>query len=864
MNTQTCLQLRFAWMAIATLMGALAWSGEAPLPDLTKGTDGIDLSLTYNLGATGMRGWIYSPRFEPNLGPGDGEYGRRTGSSRQILVTHVGPKTPADGVMQVGDVILGIDDKPFTFDARKSIALAIQEAEKSPVEKKADAQKKKSASKDSAQKTSSGSLVLLRWRAGKTESVELKMRVMGTYSETAPYNCPKSAKILEDACAALQNEKDMWREISGLAMLASGDPRFFPQLKALAQEVGPPTLKLKRFPRPWVWELGYRGIFLSEYYLATGDKSVEHAINEITVFLAQGQDMFGCLGHGISELTDDGKLHGYMPGYGPVNECGIACNLAIALGKRCGVKHPDVDAALVRANGFFGYYVDKGYLPYGQHEPCYGPGGGHANNGKGPIAAAFFGVQGDRLRETQYWSKMSVASYPNTENGHCGQGFSYLWRLVGANMGGPEAAAAFFKEMSWHFDLSRRCDGSFVYDGTDADHCLGGKTADNTYAGRSDWYNVSPNAMYVLSYAVALKKIHITGSGLKPVTAGKDKRVPAWLTKQEVDEAIAAGRFEQKQKDMNVQELTAALGNWSPTVRIRAAAELSSRPGAQSLVPQLMAAAEGSNPRLRLGACEALNQLKAQQALPVFIRLLSHEDHGLRWLAARGIKGLGAGAQSAAINIIKAFIDTAEKSDHINWDDPIQLTHRELIDALFRGGLTDVVKKMDPNVVLAAVRVASKNANNEPRSFLFGYLDHLSADEVAKIVPEVVALATRNAPANAMSAGDVRYAAYKLLAKFHFREGIKAGILASKGKIGLSVSEGIMKELVTYGSAAKEIIPDLHKIIDEYKEIGKDWSFNENVIPTIEKTIKAIESAQDHPPLLSGVASSERSKESRK
>ena len=55
---------------------------------------------TYNLGSTGLRGWIY-------LKPAthfDGLQGRTTESSRQILVTHVGAKSPADGVVQVGGV----------------------------------------------------------------------------------------------------------------------------------------------------------------------------------------------------------------------------------------------------------------------------------------------------------------------------------------------------------------------------------------------------------------------------------------------------------------------------------------------------------------------------------------------------------------------------------------------------------------------------------------------------------------------------------------------------------------------------------------------------------------------------------------
>ena len=113
-------------LAAAMLLSLPVMAAEGP-PDLTKGeTTGVDRKGTYNLGSTGMRGWIY-------LKPAthfDGLQGRTTAASRQILVTHVGAKSPADGVMQVDDVILGVGGKLFTDDARRSIAAAIQEAEK--------------------------------------------------------------------------------------------------------------------------------------------------------------------------------------------------------------------------------------------------------------------------------------------------------------------------------------------------------------------------------------------------------------------------------------------------------------------------------------------------------------------------------------------------------------------------------------------------------------------------------------------------------------------------------------------------------------------------------------------------------------
>ena len=125
-----------------------------------------------------------------------------------------------------------------------------------------------------------------------------------------------------------------------------------------------------------------------------------------------------------------------------------------------------------------------------------------------------FGLQGGRTEEARFFAKMAVAGHRNRECGHTGQGFSYLWGALGANVGGPEAVAAFFKEASWHFDLVRRCDGSFTYDG--GEQYGAGKTDDNTYYGKSGYCGLSPNATYVLTYSLPLKKILLTGREADP------------------------------------------------------------------------------------------------------------------------------------------------------------------------------------------------------------------------------------------------------------------------------------------------------------------------------------------------------------
>ena len=74
--------------------------------------------------------------------------------------------------------------------------------------------------------------------------------------------------------------------------------------------MGPATLNIKDKTNGSSWDLGYRNMFLAEYYLLTGDQKVLHAIREITLSLARGQGMYGTFGHGFSGLTPDGKRHG--------------------------------------------------------------------------------------------------------------------------------------------------------------------------------------------------------------------------------------------------------------------------------------------------------------------------------------------------------------------------------------------------------------------------------------------------------------------------------------------------------------------------------------------------------------------------
>ena len=798
-----------------------AFSAEPPKtpPDLTRDS-AVDRKLTYNLGATGLRGWIYTKPANYL----DSLQGRTTAASRQILVTHVGAKSPADGVVNVDDVILGVGGRPFSEDARKSFAGAIQLAEQT------------------------GSLKMTIWRAGKTQDVELKMRVLGAYSATAPYACSKSKLIFEDACKVLAAEplKDgIMGSISALALLSTGNAEYLPKVQEFARKMGPPSLKLELKDGMVVWDWGYRNLFLSEYFLLTGDKEVLHAINEYTLTLAKGQSLYGTFGHGLSRLTPEGKLHGSIPPYGPVNEAGLIGNLAIVMGKKCGVADPEVDAAIARAAGFFGYFVDKGSIPYGEHEPWpY-----HENNGKVSMSAVLFALQGNKVKEAQFFAKMATAGYRSRECGHTGQGFSYLWSALGANVGGPAAAAAFVHEASWHLDLVRRCDGSFTYDG--GEQYGPGKTDDDTYYGKSGYYGLSPNATYVLTYAMPLKKLCITGKEAKPANS---------LSAAEVTSAIASGRFDTARTKMTPKELVAAFGDWSPIVRGWAADELAERPEAKAMVPELIALADGKDVHVIQGACEALGEIKSVEALPVLVRRLSHTDRWVRFKAAQAIKKMGGAAKPAIPEILGALVQTTEPLLPVNWADPIQLTHGQLAATLFEGPLADAVQAADPKLLYPAIQAISRNADGMARAKLRSFFDRrLKLEDVVALAPDIFAAVKTPSPADTMFSNEIRMGGFKALTKYNFKEGVEVGVEFAKtqGGHGSENRTGeIMKEIVKYGIAARGAIPGLRELIVSFNEQCARGEYpkgelNNRRVGAVEDAIKAIETATSQPELRS-------------
>jgi hypothetical protein len=824
------------------LLAALAMGSTSPLfsqaPDLTAAgaiaaiqTDPHSSPVygeTYNLGATGMRGWIYN-KMESNH---ERAQGRTTQNSRQILVTHVGAASPADGVVKIDDVILGVDGKPFSDDARKSIARAIQEAET---------------------EARGGVLTLTVWRAGQTQELSLKLAVMGTYSETAPWNCEKSKRILGAAIKVLEKEKlePNWAgSIQGLALLATGKPEYLPKLQDFARMLTKPVVDPDMKPTKtddavWgdTWNMSYRTVFLCEYYMVTRDQDALQTIKNNAISLARGQSAYGTFGHGYASLTKDRNFNGSVPPYGAVNMAGLPANLAIVLAKKCGVQHPEIDQAISRAAGFVGYFTDKGSIPYGEHAPGWSY---HENNGMNAIAAVLFAAMGDKPKETEFFARMATAGYANREFGHTGQGFSYLWSALGAAVGGPEAAAAFFGKCSWHLDLVRRSDGSFTYDG--GEQYGAGHTDDNTYFGNSSYCGLSPAATYVLTYSLPLKKLVITG---------RDANSKHWLGKQEAAATVAAGQFDLDRREMSSAELIAAFGSWSPIVRGWAAQELAARPESKAMVSELIKLAGSGDPHQIQGACEALGLINTAEALPVLVEQLAHSDRCVRCKAAQAIGRMGESAKPAIEDILKALVTTAEPSWPIRWEDPVQIAHGQLAAAVFVGPLREELNNVDKKLRNQAILAVSTNPDGMARAALEHCLQsQLSEEDVAALGPVILAAVESPSPADTMFSNSIRMAGLRALTKYHFEEGIAAavGLAKTQGGHGSESRTGEIMNMITgYGSAATSQIPAMKEIIVMFDQDTAARMFppelNKVRVDAVEEAIEAIESAKDHPSL---------------
>ena len=257
-------------------------------------------------------------------------------------------------------------------------------------------------------------------------------------------------------------------------------------------------------------------------------------------------------------------------------------------------------------------------------------------------------------------------------------------------------------------------------------------------------------------------------------------------------------------------------------------------------------------------------RIKHAEALPVFIRLLSHEDRWLRFKAAGALRNMGGEARPVVREMLKAVAETAEPLQPIVWDDPVQLTHGQLAAALFARPLAKHAAEADRELLYPAVRTIARNADGMARATLRNFFENrLTVEDVQALGSDIFAAVKTPSPADTMFANEIRMGGFKALVKYNFKEGIEAGVILAKtqGGHGSESRTGeIMKELMRYGSAARGRAAGAARVdrsCSTCKSKNRQFpggELNERRVGAVEEAIKAIETATEQPELRSFTA----------
>jgi hypothetical protein len=600
------------------------------LPDLTKGgkppmkKGGL---IGWNLGATGLIG-VWNHEFA-----GD-----------QCLVLKVEKESPAAGKLLPGDVILGVGGKDFVAGGHMGIMLgnaiikAEEEAGKGILklhiwrDKNHVARQSrtvKAADKidldkeiDKANQDDGG---LFDWASEKNRAAEvagfnefpidatemnvtLQLEVMGTYSDTSPWNCPVAEKIRENGWKKLSVSRGRGKTAGwerAVALVASGKPEYIAIAKKWAHEQklcqDMDAQVIAKGGHYGSWHAGFSSLSMAIYYDATGDKVVLPEIRRRAIETAMGQGASGTWGHSFSFPQEGGKLHQYMTGYGGMHNAGSRCFFFIALAQKFGIDHPEINAAVDRSIRCFETYVDKGVLGYGIGAPV----GSDDSNGKNCGVTYAFQVLGKTHAAKHFAMHSSHAAF-SRRGGHGSQELWYYTPLSAA-VAGPRGVQASMRNMRWFHTLARRHDGGFVVQG----------------AGKTMWANnqFDPTSRSLLFYSGPLGKTIYTG---------KDADKGCWFSDEEYEELLLSARgmatadgkrvrgqitepwlLKQAGTAWNLRqtdELIELLDHFYPQMRGRVGAELAKRyeAGETDILAKVLPRLKNDEARMRDGACRML------------------------------------------------------------------------------------------------------------------------------------------------------------------------------------------------------------------------------------------------------------------
>jgi hypothetical protein len=471
-----------------------------------SGPDAIVPGWFYNLGITGLRAQLVAD--EPKV----------------LLIKYVFPKSPADGQVRTGDLIVGAGGRMFRENHRNGYGEKVFGAD-GPISELAQVL-------EECQSADGKGKLTLTLRRGK-EIVEVSLDVgtkYGTFAPSFPHKCQKSDLILAELLQYLvdHQRKDgsfgdpVHDTFAPLALLASGEAKY---LSAVERNVRYHCGVTKAKDLSLInWSYMSAAIVISEYHLATGDKTVLPDLQKVHDLIAKSQYL-----HMSQINTQAKKSHpdsfpkgprdshggwGHNPGfegYGPIAMLTGQGALAYSLMHRCGIKidRKNHDAAfdfLKRGTG------ENGYVWYGDQK------GGGPNNwadmgrtGAAGIANFLSPYDGNAYRERAMSHARVIGAHPQSFPDTHG---SPMMGMAYAALAASVDADSFRKLMDnnrWWFTMAHCTDGSFYYQ----------PNRDNSYYGSDSRTLASSVTAFILT--ISKRGLVMTGKEGNAVTKSAHK-----------------------------------------------------------------------------------------------------------------------------------------------------------------------------------------------------------------------------------------------------------------------------------------------------------------------------------------------------
>ncbi len=464
----------------------------------------------YNLGITGLRAQLVAD--EP----------------KALLIKYVFPKSPADGLVKEGDLVVGAGGRMFQEKHRNGYGEKVFGAD-GPISELAQVLEECQGA------DRKGKLPLMLRRGKEVVEVELEVgQKYGTYAPTFPNKCKKSDLILAELLEYIvdHQQKDgsfgdpVHNTFAPLALLASGEAKYMPAIERNVKfHCGVTKAKDLSLIN---WSYMSAAIVLSEYYLATGEKWVIPELQKVHDLIAKSQylDMSQINPKSKKSHPDDypkgpKDSHGgwgHNPGfegYGPIAMLTGQGALAYSLMHRCGIKidRKNHDAAyefLKRGTG------KNGYVWYGDKK-----GGGPENwadmgrTGAAGIANFLSPYEGGAYKEQSLLHAQAIGKHPQSFPDTHG---SPMMGMAYAVLAASVDADSFRKLMDanrWWFTMAHCTDGSFYYQ----------PNRDNSYYGSDARTLASSVTAFILT--VSKRGLVMTGKEAKEPPKPADKPAPA-------------------------------------------------------------------------------------------------------------------------------------------------------------------------------------------------------------------------------------------------------------------------------------------------------------------------------------------------